>query len=125
MKNLRRNFERFCYKNRTKGIPNLMLYIVLGSGLVSFFNLFNGGQVLYELLAFDKSLILRGQVWRLFTWLLTDVLSANPLLNVLFLYFFYRLGRAVEMTIGTFKFNLFYAAGFVMMDLFAMLFCSF
>ena len=123
MKNLRRNFERFCYKNRTKGIPNLMLYIVLGSGLVSFFNLFNGGQVLYELLAFDKSLILRGQVWRLFTWLLTDVLSANPLLNVLFLYFFYRLGRAVEMTIGTFKFNLFYAAGFVMMDLFAMIFC--
>ena len=123
MKNLRRNFERFCYKHRGKGIPNLMLYIVLGSGMVSLFSMINGGAVLYELLMFDKAKILQGQLWRLVSWLFTDVLSANPLLNVLFLYFFYRLGRAVEMTIGTFKFNLFYLGGLVLMDVFAMIFC--
>ena len=27
MKNLRKKFELFCFKNRDKGIPNLMLYI--------------------------------------------------------------------------------------------------
>ena len=34
MKNLRRQFELFCYKHRNKGIPNLMLYIVLGTAVV-------------------------------------------------------------------------------------------
>ena len=123
MKNLSRKFERFCFKHRDKGIPNLMLYIALGTGLVSIMTMINGGSVLYDLLAFDKAKILQGQVWRLVSWLLTDILSANPLINILFLYFFYRLGRAVEMTIGTFKFNLFYLGGVVLMDVFAMIFC--
>ena len=123
MKKLRRNFERFCYQNRDKGIPNLMLYIVLGTGLVFLFSLINGGEIIYDMLSFNKTLILRGQVWRLFTWVFTDVLHPNPFLNVLFLYFFYNLGRAMEMSIGTFKFNLFYAVGIVLMDLFAMIFC--
>ena len=123
MKNLRRKIERFYLINRNKGIPNLMLYIVLGSGLVYVTNLINGGAFVYELLAFDKSLILRGQVWRLFTWLFTNVLHPNPFLNVLFLYFFYNIGRAVEMTIGRFKFNIYYLSGLVLMDLFAMIFC--
>ena len=123
MKNLSRKFERFCFKHRDKGIPNLMLYIALGTGLVSFMTMINGGSVLYDLLAFDKAKILQGQVWRLVSWLLTDILSANPLINILFLYFFYRLGRAVEMTIGTFKFNLFYLGGVVLMDVFSMIFC--
>ena len=123
MKNLRRKFNVFCFKHRDKGIPNLMLYIALGTGLVSFMTMINGGSVLYDLLAFDKAKILQGQVWRLVSWLLTDILSANPLINILFLYFFYRLGRAVEMTIGTFKFNLFYLGGVVLMDVFAMIFC--
>ncbi len=123
MKNLHHQMERFYYKNRNKGIPNLMLYIVLGTGLVSIFDLVNGGYVLYQLLIFDKAKILQGQVWRLVTWLFTDLSSGNPLLNLLFLYFFYRLGRMVEMTIGTFKFTLFYLAGFVLMNVFAMVFC--
>ena len=34
MKNLRRKFDRLCYRNRDKGIPNLMLYICIGSAVV-------------------------------------------------------------------------------------------
>ena len=60
MKNLRRNFERFCYKHRNKGIPNLMLYIVIGSGMVCLFNLINGGGIVYDFLVFDKAKILQG-----------------------------------------------------------------
>jgi len=41
--NLRRRFERFCFRNRDKGIPDLMLYICLGSGIVTFAGLINGG----------------------------------------------------------------------------------
>ena len=123
MKNLRQKFERFCYRNRDKGIANLMLYICLGCGVVTFFGMVNGGSALYNLLCFDKSAILQGQVWRLFSWLLTEQLGGNPLLSLLFLYFFYRLGSAVESSIGTFKFNLFYLAGVVLMDIFAMICC--
>ena len=100
-----------------------MLYICLGNGLVLFTSLMNGGTFLYNLLCFDKGAILQGQVWRLVSWLLTEELSGNPLLSILFLYFFYRLGHAVEQSIGTFKFNLFYLGGVVLMDLFAMCFC--
>ena len=120
---LRRRFERFCFRNRDKGIPNLMLYICLGSGLMTFFSMMNGVSFLYDLLCFDKSAILRGQVWRLFSWLLTEQLGGNPVLSVLFLYFFYRLGSSVEASIGTFKFNLFYLSGVVLMDLFAFICC--
>ena len=122
MKKLRQRFERFCLRNHTKGIPNLMLYICLGSGVVTFVSMINGGYFLYDLLCFDKAAILQGQVWRLFSWLLTEQLGGG-LLSVLFLYFFYRLGNAVERSIGTFKFNLFYLVGVVMMDVFAMVFC--
>ena len=123
MANFQRRIQRFFLRHRDKGIPNLMLYIVLGSGLTYLMSLVNGGYFLYEMFMFDKAKILQGEVWRLVSWLLTNILSANPFLNILFLYFFYRLGRAVEATIGTFKFNLFYLGGVVLMDTFAMIFC--
>ena len=68
MNNLRRGFERFCFRNRGKGIPNLMLYIALGNALVILMSMANGGIFLYDLLCFDKVMILKGQVWRLFTY---------------------------------------------------------
>lgn len=118
---LRRNFERFCYQNRDKGIPNLMLYIVLGSAIVTILSMLNGGDILFSLLCFDKASILKGQVWRLVTYVFTQ--SGTSLINLLFLYFFYMLGRHVELSMGTFRFNLFYFSGVILMDVFAMIFC--
>ena len=123
MGNLRRNFERFCYKNRGKGIPNLMLYIVIGSAIVYLLSLINGGSALYELLRFDKALILKGQIWRLITYVFTYAPGSNPVLILVGLYFFYHLSRSIEMVMGTLKFNLFYFSGMLMMDVFAMIFC--
>ena len=120
MKNLRTGFERFCYKNRNKGINNLMLYIVLGNAIVALLSIFNGGSQLFALLCFDKASILKGQLWRLFTFVFTQ--SSGSLLDLLFLYFFYLLGRAVEQRMGTFRFNLYYISGVLLMDIFAMLF---
>lgn len=119
--NQRNRFERFCFKHRDKGIPNLMLYIVIGNAIVSILSLINGGDFLYLFLCFNKDKILDGQVWRLFTFVFTD--TGTDLISLLFLYFFYLLGRHVEQTIGTFKFNLFYLSGVVLMDIYAMIFC--
>lgn len=119
--NLRRRFNLFCFRNRDKGIPNLMLYIALGNAIVLIMSMVNGGVVLYELLCFDKGKILQGQVWRLVTYVFTQ--SGGGYLSLLFLYFFYMLGRHVESSMGTLKFNLFYFSGVILMDVFAMIFC--
>lgn len=121
MKNLRRNFERFCYHNRHKGIPNLMLYITLGSALVYIMSMFNGSYTLYDILCFDRSLILQGQVWRLITYVFTYN-AGNIIFTAISLLCYFSLGRAMENAWGTLKFNLFYLTGIVLMDIYAMLF---
>ena len=121
MKNLRRQFELFCYKNRTKGIPNLMLYIVLGTAVVYLMSDISRNYLLYNLLYFDRQLILQGQIWRLITYPLTYRID-NLLLMAVSLLCYYSLGRAMENIWGTLRFNLFYLTGVVMMDVYCMLF---
>ena len=121
MKNMRRNFERFCMKNRNKGIPNLMLYISLGTAIVYLMTLFSGNPVLYQFLAFDRTLILHGQIWRLCTYPLTAY-NPNLLFMLVTLLCYYSLGRAMENQWGTLRFNLFYFTGMLLMDIYSMIF---
>ena len=121
MKNLRRRFERFCFQNRDKGIPNLMMYISLGCALVYLITQITRNTILYDLLVFDRAAILHGQIWRLISYPLTFY-NSNILLMALMLYCYYSLGRAMENIWGTFRFNLFYLTGIVMMDVYCLLF---
>lgn len=121
MKNLRTRFERFCFRNRNKGIPNLMLYLSLGSALVYLMSLFADTSILYYWLIFDRSLILKGQVWRLISYPLTYS-AGSLLMTAISLLCYYSLGRAMENLWGTLRFNLFYLSGVVMMDIFCMIF---
>jgi len=84
-------------------------------------SMINGGGILFDLLCFDKGKILQGQVWRLVTYVFTQ--AGDGVIALIFLYFFYMLGRHVESSMGTFKFNLFYFSGVILMDIFAMIFC--
>ncbi len=121
MKNLRRRFERFCFQNRDKGVPNLMLYISLGCGLVYLITQITGNPILYNLLVFDRNAILHGQIWRLISYPLTFY-NNNVLLMGLMLFCYYSLGRSMETIWGTCRFNLFYLTGIVMMDVYCLLF---
>ena len=121
MKNLRRKFELYCYQNRNKGIPNLMLYIVLGTAVVYVMSRMYGNAFLYYLLCFDRGSILQGQVWRLITYPLTYS-AGNLLLTAVSLFCYYSLGRAMENIWGTLRFNLYYLSGVVMMDVYCLLF---
>jgi len=121
LKNLRRQFDLFCYRNRNKGIPNLMLYIVLGTAVVYVMSQMSRNPFLYNLLYFDRELILRGQVWRLITYPLTYN-AGSLLLTAISLLCYYSLGRAMENIWGTLRFNLFYLTGVVMMDVYCMIF---
>ena len=121
LRKLRKRFEIFCYQHRNWGIPNLMLIITLTTAAVTIASMFNGGTLLFDMLRFDKTKILQGQVWRLFTYIFTD--NSSGFIGLIFLYFFYNLGRHVELSMGTFRFNLYYFTGVILMDIFAMLFC--
>lgn len=120
LKNLRNKFEQFCYQNRYKGIPNLMLYITLGSAIVYLLSMFDQSYTLYNALCFNRSLILQGQVWRLFTYAFTYD-AGSILFTAIGLFCYYTLGRAMENAWGTFRFNLFYFTGLILMDVFCMI----
>ena len=121
MKNLRRRFNQFCYQNRDKGIPNLMLYVSLGCALVYFMTQMTGNPILYQLLVFDRQAILHGQIWRLISYPLTFYTS-NLLFMAVSLFCYYSIGRAMEHIWGTLRFNLFYLCGVLMMDVYCMIF---
>ena len=121
MKSLRRKFNQFCYQNRNKGIPNLMLYISIGTAIVYVLSQIDKSSTLYYALCFDKALILQGQVWRLITYVFTYS-GSNILMTLIGLLCYFSLGKAVENSWGTFRFNLFYFTGILLMDVFCMVF---
>ena len=124
MKNLRRDFERFCFKHRNIGIPNLMLFISIGAALVYLLSMATNSSILYEVLCFDRASILKGQVWRLFSYVFTYDLG-NPLITAISLICYYSLGRAMENIWGTLRFNLYYFCGLILMDIYCMIFGCF
>ncbi len=123
MKKLRQKFERFCFRNRHIGIPNLMLYVAIGNAIVYLMSEMSNNYVLFDALYFNRDLILQGQVWRLFTCVFTSVFNySNILFVAISLLCYYSLGRAIENRWGTFRFNLFYFTGLLLMEAFAMIF---
>lgn len=100
-----------------------MLYLAIGNGLVYLMSLFDSAGVLYYALCFDRVSILHGQLWRLVTFLIVPQVQGvyGGLILVLILFFLYRVGLLLEQTMGICKFNLFYLAGVVLLDVFGLL----
>ena len=121
MKNIRRDFNRFCYRHRDKGIPNLMLFVCLGIAGVYLLNQMDPSQTLYYWLSFDRSLILRGQVWRLFSYVFLDS-AGGVFWTAIMLVFYYTLGQGIENVWGTLRLNLFYFTGILIMDVYCLIF---
>ena len=120
MKDLRKNFERFCLKNRNRGIPNLMLVIAIGNLIAYALSVIDPSKVVYRFLCFSSSKILQGQVWRLFTYVFTyllDVSGGYLLLAVVSLFCYYQFGKMLENYWGTCRFNLYYLTGVLLTDL--------
>lgn len=105
-----RKLERFCYKHPRFGIPNLMLYIVIGNLIVYLLSMIDRTGLFPSYLVFSPHLILQGQIWRLFTFIFFPV-SGNLFLTAISLYFYYFIGRTLEREWGTAKFTIFYLSG--------------
>ena len=101
--------DRFAYKHPRLGIPRLMLYMVIGNLIVFFFDQFSRG-TFSAMLAFFPSLILKGQIWRLVTFIFVPM-SQNIFFLALSLYCYYFIGSSLEREWGSAKFTLFYLVG--------------
>ncbi len=102
---LEHKFGKFC-------ISNLMLYIVIGTGIVfGFWYLFPDIPLL-QFLTFDRDAIFRGQVWRIISFVFIPE-NGNPISMVFWLYLYWFIGSALESYWGTFKFNVFYFSGVI------------
>ena len=87
-------------------ISNISLYLIIGyvigyilrlTGSIDFLNL-------------NPYLILQGQVWRIFTWILMPP-SSLSLFTVIMLFFYYSIGTSLERTWGTFRYNVYLFSG--------------
>lgn len=105
--------DRFCYKHPRFGIPNLMMVVVIGNALVWLLDQFSVGFSLSSALSFVPYYILRGEVWRLVTFIFVPENNSLFFLAIS-LYFYYWIGSILERQWGTTKFTVFYLLGLVL-----------
>lgn len=100
---LERKFGRYA-------IHDLMKYIIVIYGLGFLLGLTAPG--FYDkFLALNIEQILKGQVWRLVTFVLQPYSGTGILFLFIELYFYYMIGTSLEKAWGTFRFNLYYFTG--------------
>ena len=89
-------------------IPNLTFWLI-GAWILGFIIQYTMPEV-QKMLILEPAMILRGQIWRIVSWLLVP-----PPVNILFLIFFlscyYFIGISIEQAIGTFRYNVYLIGG--------------
>lgn len=89
-------------------IPNLTVYLLVG--YVIGFGIVNLMRDMVGYLTLEPALILRGQVWRLISWVLIP--PTDNLISLVFLVLlYYSLGTALERTWGSFRYNVYIFSG--------------
>ena len=102
--------DRFLWKHPNFGVRNLMLYLVIGNVLVYLLSMMDRTYTLANYLVFSADRLLRGEVWRLVTFVFVP--SAGSILGlVIMLYFEFFIGRLLEQAWGKGKFTVYYLLG--------------
>ena len=112
MKKIYDGVQRFCAAHPRFGISNLMRVIVAGNVAVYVLMLLTQSNDVNALniLTFNLHALLRGEVWRLVTFVFVPAYS-SPFSLLISLYFYYWIGSTLERQWGTAKFNLYYISG--------------
>ena len=117
MKDPRRKIEEFCYRHPNFGIPNLMRYIVIAN--VVFWLLGAVNRPLMGYLYFSPALILRGQIWRLISFVFIP--PSTGVLAFIAFYFYYWIGTTLEQQWGTGQFTIYFFSGVILTILYGFL----
>jgi len=93
-------------------IKNLTLYIVIGNAIVWLAGFVFTDNVFVSRLALSPDDVLKGEVWRLFTFIFTNSVGSMPFFLFIELYFLYMIGSNLEASWGSFRLTLYYFIGF-------------
>ena len=109
MKKLNKRIDMFYYKHPRFGVPNLMLYIVIISLAVWLLSIMDPSKTLMSFFVFSPERILKGEVWRLISFIFVP--QSLSFWELLFFYFYYWIGNVLEKEWGTPRFNIFLISG--------------
>ncbi len=90
-------------------IPNLPLIIVIIYGFGFLMNLVKPEWIYF--ITLNPEAIIHGQVWRLVSWIFVPDSASNVFFVLIFLFFYYSIGKNLEAAWGKFAFNFFFFAG--------------
>lgn len=105
-------FDKLERKYGRYAIHNLMFYII-GMYVVGFIIGIAVPDLYTRYLSLDVSMILKGQVWRLVTFMLQPP-SYSFIFIIFTLYFYYVIGTVLENVWGAFKFNMYFFSGVIL-----------
>lgn len=97
--------ERKYGKYAVRNLPAIIVILYAVGYLIQSF-----APQMLSYLALRPDLILKGQVWRIVTWILMPPDSLD-ILTILMLYIYFSFGRALEQAWGAFRFNVFIVTG--------------
>ena len=111
---LERKIGKYAIKN--------LIYYILGGYLVGYILYFTNARLgWYNYIVLDPALVMKGQVWRLFTWICTIPQGISIFLIFMFLLYYF-IGKNLENYLGAFRYNLYIFSGWFFMTLGAMAF---
>ncbi len=100
---LERRFGRYAVHNLMKYIIGLYgIGLVIGTLSPYMYNMY---------FSLDFNMILKGQVWRLVTFIIPPISLSGILLTAITVYVYYLIGNSLERTWGAFKLNMYFLSG--------------
>jgi hypothetical protein len=102
--------DRFCAKHPGFGIPKLMMWVIIGTAIMFLLIQMDSSGKAVAAIVFVPRLILRGQIWRLVTWVFIPT-GDNILFMAISMYFYWFVSKTLEAQWGTAKFNVYYLSG--------------
>ena len=94
-----------------------LIYYVLGAYVIGYILYFLNDRLgWYNYIVLDPAMVMKGQVWRLFTWVCTVPQGLSIFIIFMFLLYFF-IGRSLEANMGAFKYNLYMFGGWFFMTL--------
>lgn len=101
---LERKYDRFAIRGFIKYVVIVAAFILVGVNLSKTFH-----DIVYGMLTLNGAAVLKGQVWRLITFIFIP--PGKNLFVIFALYILYIFGSALEDLWGSFKFSLYYLIG--------------
>ena len=92
-------------------IPNLIIYLI-GAYCIGFFLQYLSPTLL-GYLNMQPYYVLHGQIWRIITWIFQPT-DSNVFFLIIMMLFYFQLGRILENTWGTFRFNVYIFGGILL-----------